>query len=189
MFSYINFNPHIYIAMISHLEKVIPKAFPDGLDLILDAEVLLVDNSTGKPLPFGTLGVHKKEQFKNASVCLFVFDILRYNDEDLTARALAYRKKLLEAQMSEVENRVMMSNYQLIRHGDNGTLKTMIWKAIDEGLEGLVLKDIESIYEPGKRHWLKVKKDYLEEGRMADTADLLVLGAYFGTGSKGTQLL
>ena len=27
-----------------------------------------------------------------------------------------------------------------------------------EGLEGLVIKDALSTYEPGKRHWLKVKK-------------------------------
>ncbi|CAJ0607887.1 unnamed protein product [Cylicocyclus nassatus] len=173
---------------ISHLEQVIPQAFPAGLDLILDAEVLLVDNATGKPLPFGTLGVHKKEQFKDASVCIFIFDILRYNDEDLMSKTLAERKMLLESKMTEVENRVMMSNYQLIRHGDHATLKTMIWKAIDEGLEGLVLKDTRSVYEPGKRHWLKVKKDYLEEGKMADTADLIVLGAYFGTGSKGGMM-
>ncbi|VDM59009.1 unnamed protein product [Angiostrongylus costaricensis] len=198
---------------ISHLENVIPKAFPKASELIIDAEIssliseacemitfqiLLVDNATGKPLPFGTLGVHKKEKFKDASVCLFVFDILLYNNEDLMMRqvigndfknsllkSLSERKKLLESQMMEVKNRVVMSNYQLIRNGDNGTLKTMIWKAIDEGLEGLVLKDTKSIYEPGKRHWLKVKKDYLEDGRMADTADLLLLGAYFGTGSKG----
>ncbi|KAJ1366160.1 DNA ligase 3 [Parelaphostrongylus tenuis] len=158
---------------ISHLENSIPKAFPKGVDLILDAEVLLVDNATGKPLPFGTLGVHKKEKFKDASVCLFVFDILLYNNEDLMMRPLSERKKLLESQMTEIKNH------------DNGTLKTMIWKAIDEGLEGLVLKDTKSIYEPGKRHWLKVKKDYLEDGRMADTADLIVLGAYYGTGNKG----
>ena len=43
----------------------------------------------------------------------------------------------------------------------------------------------QSMYEPGKRHWLKVKKDYLAGGSMADTADLLVLGAYYGTGNKG----
>ena len=30
-----------------------------------------------------------------------------------------------------------------------------------------------------------MKKDYLEEGAMADTADLVVLGAYYGTGNKG----
>lgn len=40
-------------------------------------------------------------------------------------------------------------------------------------------------YEPGKRHWLKVKKDYLNEGAMADTADLVVLGAFYGKGSNG----
>lgn len=57
--------------------------------------------------------------------------------------------------------------------------------AINEGLEGLVMKDVKGIYEPGKRHWLKMKKDYLEDGSMADTADLVVLGAYYGTGNKG----
>ena len=45
------------------------------------------------------------------------------------------------------------------------------------------------MYEPGKRHWLKVKKDYLAGGSMADTADLLVLGAYYGTGNKGLPVL
>ena len=47
------------------------------------------------------------------------------------------------------------------------------------------MKDRLSIYEPGKRHWLKVKKDYLDEGAMADTADLVVLGAWYGTGNRG----
>ena len=45
------------------------------------------------------------------------------------------------------------------------------------------------MYEPGKRHWLKVKKDYLEGGAMADTADLIVLGAYYGTGNKGVLVV
>ena len=34
-------------------------------------------------------------------------------------------------------------------------------------------------------YFKKMKKDYLEEGSMADTADLVVLGAYYGTGNKG----
>ena len=33
----------------------------------------------------------------------------------------------------------------------------------------------------------KMKKDYLHEGAIADTADLVVLGAYFGTGNKGKK--
>ena len=98
-----------------------------------------------------------------------------------------------------------------------GDLADMITRVIREGLEGLVLKDIkvscflspmetvcvwtwwcwscvcvfQGSYEPGKRHWLKVKKDYLNEGAMADTADLVVLGAFYGKGSNGlwTQTL
>ncbi|CAB0018016.1 unnamed protein product [Nesidiocoris tenuis] len=46
----------------------------------------------------------------------------------------------------------------------------------------------QSPYEPGKRHWLKVKKDYLFDGAMADSADLVVLGAWYGTGQKGGMM-
>ncbi|KAK7070081.1 DNA ligase 3, partial [Halocaridina rubra] len=44
---------------VNHFKEYIPKAFPFGEDLILDAEVLMIDTKTGNPLPFGTLGIHK----------------------------------------------------------------------------------------------------------------------------------
>jgi len=44
---------------VNLFKDYIVQAFPDGDDLILDSEVLMVDNETGQPLPFGTLGVHK----------------------------------------------------------------------------------------------------------------------------------
>ncbi len=50
------------------------------------------------------------------------------------------------------------------------------------------MKNVEGTYEPGKRHWLKIKKDYLFDGKMADSADLVVLGAWYGTGKKGGML-
>ena len=37
-------------------------------------------------------------------------------------------------------------------------------------------------------HVEQMKKDYLHDGAMADTADLVVLGAYYGTGNKGNFL-
>lgn len=64
----------------------------------------------------------------------------------------------------------------------------MTAKVLRAHLEGVVLKDPSGIYQPGKRGWLKVKKDYLFGGRMADTADLVVLGASYGSGKQGGVL-
>ena len=56
--------------------------------------------------------------------------------------------------------------------------------AMARGEEGIMLKGVNGIYEPGKRHWFKVKKDYLKGGAMADSADLVCLGGYYGTGRR-----
>ncbi|EDX13219.1 GD20571 [Drosophila simulans] len=69
---------------IRDLKKYIPLAFPGGGKMILDSEIILVDTDTGALLPFGSLGAHKKHTFTNAAVCLFVFDCILYDGEDLT---------------------------------------------------------------------------------------------------------
>nr|XP_022903806.1 DNA ligase 3 isoform X1 [Onthophagus taurus] len=171
---------------VVHLKNYISKAFPKGEDLILDSEILMVEHETGKPLPFGTLGIHKKTEFKDANVCLFVFDCIYYNGEDLMSKPLKFRKNVLRDNMKEIKNHVVFSEMEEIYKVDD--LKAMISKTLSLGLEGLVLKDLKSIYEPGKRHWLKVKKDYLFDGAMADSADLIVLGAWYGTGKKGGMM-
>ncbi|XP_046819476.1 DNA ligase 3 isoform X1 [Vespa crabro] len=171
---------------IKHFKDYIPKAFPDGDDLILDSEILLIDNKTGKPLPFGSLGIHKKSEFKDANVCLFVFDCIYYNGEVLINKSMQERREILKNSMTEIPNRIMLSESQEVHNPKD--LAEMIAKVLRLGLEGLVLKDIKSKYEPGKRHWLKVKKDYLFGGAMADSADLVVLGAWYGTGQKGGMM-
>ncbi|XP_023652771.1 DNA ligase 3 [Paramormyrops kingsleyae] len=168
---------------VAHFKEFIPQAFPGGHSMILDAEVLLIDTNTGKPLPFGTLGVHKKAAFQDAKVCLFVFDCIYFNGVSLMDKPLCERRKFLHDNMVEVPNRILFSEMKHVTKGAD--LAEMITRVIREGLEGLVLKDIKGPYEPGKRHWLKVKKDYLNEGAMADTADLVVLGAFYGKGSNG----
>uniref|UniRef100_F6Z344 DNA ligase n=1 Tax=Equus caballus TaxID=9796 RepID=F6Z344_HORSE len=171
---------------VAHFKDYIPQAFPGGHSMILDSEVLLIDNKTGKPLPFGTLGVHKKAAFQDANVCLFVFDCIYFNEVSLMDRPLCERRKFLHDNMVEIPNRIMFSEMKRVTKAAD--LADMINRVIREGLEGLVLKDVKGTYEPGKRHWLKVKKDYLNEGAMADTADLVVLGAFYGQGSKGGMM-
>lgn len=55
------------MSQVKHFKDFIPQAFPGASSLILDSEVLLIDTKRGKPLPFGTLGVHKAG-FKNANL-------------------------------------------------------------------------------------------------------------------------
>lgn len=55
----------MWVFQVAHFRDYIPQAFPGGQSMILDAEVLLIDTKTSKPLPFGTLGVHKVEQTKS----------------------------------------------------------------------------------------------------------------------------
>lgn len=90
---------------------------------------------------------------------------------------------ILEKIMTHVPGRIMISEQKIVATTQD--LQALMMSAIADNLEGLVIKDSQSMYKPGKRHWLKMKKDYLDSGRMADSADLVVLGAYYGTGIKG----
>nr|XP_018909326.1 PREDICTED: DNA ligase 3 isoform X2 [Bemisia tabaci] len=171
---------------VNHFKDHIPKAFPHGKDLILDAEVLMIDLKDGKPLPFGSLGVHKRNDYADANVCLFVFDCMYLNGESLLDKPIKERKRILKDNMIEIPNHIVFSEMEEIHEPKE--LENMISKVLKQGLEGLVLKDLNSTYEPGKRHWLKVKKDYLFGGKMADSADLLVLGAWYGSGQKGGMM-
>lgn len=167
---------------IAKIKTFLPQAFPTGNDLILDSEIIMVDDTNGSILPFGTLGKHKKEENQNAVACLFVFDCLYFNGEDLTSKTIKERKKFLETTLKPIKHHIELSEHRLLTKKNQ--LVEMTKEVLRKGLEGLVLKDIDGIYEPGKRRWLKVKKDYLLKGEIADSADLVILGCYFGKGKK-----
>jgi DNA ligase-3 len=91
------------------------------------------------------------------------------------------RRQFLEQAVKEIKGRVRLAEaFPINTEEDLGKLWQRVLK---EGLEGLMIKDSTGHYHPAMRHWLKLKKDYL--GGMADTADLIVLGSYWGTGQKG----
>ncbi|ROT83431.1 heat shock protein 40 [Penaeus vannamei] len=88
--------------------------------------------------------------------------------------------------MVKQKNRIMLS--EMVKIEQPSELEDMISRVLGDGLEGLVLKKANGEYEPGKRHWLKIKKDSIYGGAMADTLDLVVLGSWYGTGKNKGKL-
>jgi DNA ligase-3 len=161
-------------------------AFQGIESVVLDGEILLIDSRTSEFLPFVTMGKHKKAGFSHAKQCFVIFDILYLNGESLLHLPLVERRKIIEDRIKPVKHRILFSQIHEVSNPDQ--LRTVMERCIDDGLEGLVMKALNGPYSPGKRHWMKMKKDYLDNGAMADSADLLVLGGYYGTGKKGGMI-
>ena len=59
-------------------------------------------------------------------------------------------------------------------------LQNFLDESVAAGTEGLIVKTMDSTYEPSRRsaHWLKLKKDYLKD--CGDTFDVVPIGAWHG---------
>eukprot|EP01125_Pyxidicula_operculata_P015395 TRINITY_DN5220_c0_g1_i2.p1 TRINITY_DN5220_c0_g1~~TRINITY_DN5220_c0_g1_i2.p1 ORF type:complete len:896 (+),score=176.10 TRINITY_DN5220_c0_g1_i2:14-2701(+) len=171
----------IKVDKVQHVSEYIPLAIETADTVILDGEILLMDAETKQPLPFGTLGVHKKKAFKDATVCLFIFDILYLNGETLINKPVKDRRKLLETIVKEIPGRIALTEVYYPKTVED--LNKIFQKTVFLNLEGLVVKDMLGAYAPNMRHWIKMKKEHFDG--MGDSADLIVLGAYYGSGNKG----
>ena len=147
----------------------------------------MINTLSGKLQPFQSLSKWKKnkksKEFANCRPCLVLFDILYFNGRSLLNSPLDERRKLLESNFVRIPHQIHLS--ELHRIDSEESLRDLMERMMSEKEEGLVLKDSKGRYAPNKRHWLKMKRDYLEDGALADSADLIVLGAYKGSGKYG----
>ena len=162
---------------VKGVQDYIEKAAPQVKSVVLDGELLLMDTKTHQPLPFGTLSIHKKNNFADATVCVFIFDILFLNGEVLLNYPIEERRKTMLKYVKPIPDHVELS--ELFEIKEEADLQALMKRATCEGLEGLMVKALGGVYSPNARHWFKLKKDYFD---MADTVDLVVLGAYYGKG-------
>jgi len=163
--------------------------FIRGEEFIVEGEVIPVDPESGEMRPFQEL-MHRKrksdihEAIKEYPVNVFLFDLMYYEGEDYTVKPLPERRKKLESILSE-NDKIHLATHIIVDNTDK--LKEFFYQAISEGAEGVMLKSIsnDSIYQAGSRGWLwiKFKRDYQSE--MADTVDLVLVGAFYGKGKKG----
>ena len=160
-----------------------------GLDIddtILEAEIVAIDQNTGDYLPFQEL-MHRRRKYgiekamKEYPISLNFFDILYINGKECLGLAYKDRRALLE---QVIKSNTVLRLVPMIIARDADVIERFMEQAISEGCEGLMLKNIESKYRAGAREyaWMKLKREY--RGELADSLDLVIIGAFYGKGRR-----
>jgi DNA ligase 1 len=154
--------------------------------VILDAEALAYNATSEEFLPFQeTTRRRRKHQIEALAEQLplkaFVFDILYKDGVSLLDTPLAERLKIL-AETMQSDDILMLTASHTVQ--DAHTLTLLFDEAISKGLEGLVVKKLESRYEAGARNftWVKLKRH--SAGALNDTIDCVLLGYLYGRGKR-----
>ncbi|KAJ3082734.1 hypothetical protein HK102_001489 [Quaeritorhiza haematococci] len=157
---------------------------------------------TFQTLPFQTLSNRGR---KNVSiedvkirVCVFGFDLMYLNGRSLLREPFRVRRDLMRSAFREIPGRFAF--VPQLETNDPDQVDEFLKKSLNAGCEGLMVKILDhpppekqqrgqqsvllATYEPDKRSesWLKVKKDYVDS--LADSFDLVPIGAWYGNGRK-----
>jgi len=169
------------------------KDYVEAEEVICEGEIVAVDPETGEMRPFQEL-MHRKrkndvqEAIAQYPVNLFLFDLLYLNGKEYITKGQLERRRKLEEILKKGQDKIRIAESIIVE--EKGKLEEFFFKAISEGAEGVMVKSIapEAIYQAGARGWLwiKLKRDYKSE--MADTVDLVVVGAIYGRGKRGGKL-
>ena len=155
----------------------------ENIDFILDGEIMGLRN--GKPLHFQEL--QKRLRRKNVTgqiltavpIVYVVFDITYINQEQTIRNPLRQRKEILSSIL--FREPIINAKQNVVNTAQK--IIAVFQKSRDDGYEGLVLKDPESQYHPGKRgrYWIKLKQEL-------DTIDAVIVIAEYGQGKRAGVL-
>jgi DNA ligase-1 len=117
-------------------------------------------------------------------VTVFLFDLLYAEGRDFTITPYLERRKELTKIVRE-SDQVRIAEQLLT--DDPEELERYFDKAVSLGCEGLVVKSVgtESVYQAGARGWLWIKYKRSYKAEVADTFDLVPVGAFHGRGKRG----
>eukprot|EP00252_Welwitschia_mirabilis_P019931 TRINITY_DN4748_c0_g2_i1.p1 TRINITY_DN4748_c0_g2~~TRINITY_DN4748_c0_g2_i1.p1 ORF type:complete len:1164 (+),score=257.65 TRINITY_DN4748_c0_g2_i1:141-3632(+) len=172
---------------------------------ILDGEMLVWDASSKRFAEFGAnqeIAKAAKDGLEsNQQLCYVVFDILYANDTSVIHKALHERLKILKELVNPVKGRLEIllpqDGIDACRRAGQ-SCRSFIAQSIHEVAgffnytvenrdEGIILKDLDSKWEPSDRSgkWIKLKPDYVNAG---SDIDALIIGGYFGSGRRGGEV-
>ena len=176
---------------ISNQFPDVVEALQEGLaprEAILEGEVVAFDPTAGELRPFQEVMFRRRKHgiaqaVQDVPVSLFCFELLYADGQDLTQLPYPQRRALLADAITTSANLRLTT----AAHVTTPTaLDETFEQAVTDGCEGLLCKSVSptAVYQAGARGWLwiKLKRDYRTE--LADTVDLVVVGAFAGRGRR-----
>jgi len=157
-------------------------------NVILEGEVVAMDPFYEKMLPFQVLSRRRRKYdvediSKEIPVCLFLFDLLKFENVSYLHKPLLVRRKKLEEFVQERDELRLVDS--ILIHSTEELLD-FFNKARKEGTEGIMAKSIkeDSIYQAGNRGFIWIKLKGLEGGKLKDSIDVVLVGAFYGRGRR-----
>jgi DNA ligase-1 len=156
--------------------------------VILDGEAIAYSPKTGKFLAFQETVQRKRkhnvsEKAKELPLKVFVFDILYLNGESLLDKPFKDRRQTLTRIIAKTKG-IELTEQKVVTQTKE--FASFFNQVVNEGLEGLMAKKLDSVYRPGARDftWVKYKAGMTAE--LADTIDCVVMGYYRGKGKRSS---
>ncbi len=184
------------IWVFSRRMEDVTKQFPDIVEwskenlkakqCIVDGEALAINAKTGKSMPFQQLSRRIQRKYdidkmvNEIPVQVNLFDLIYINGESYMQRPLRERWSALKRIIKEAKN------FKLAEHIETNNIKEaerFYRDALKSGEEGVIVKNMDAHYQPGRRvgYWLKVKP-------IMEPLDLVVVGAEWGEGKRANWL-
>ncbi|CAN5123881.1 ATP-dependent DNA ligase [soil metagenome] len=183
---------HMYSRNLEDMTHMFPELIQGTLEqikvktAILDSEAMAYQPASEEFLPFQETTKRRRkhnidEVAKSLPLRAFVFDILYADGKSLVDTPLMERREIMKDIIHGDETLIPSPGVILHKAED---LQIMLDDAFSKGLEGVVIKKPDSLYEAGGRNfnWVKLKRH--SSGELNDTIDCVVLGYIFGRGKR-----
>ncbi|HEX8687608.1 MAG TPA: ATP-dependent DNA ligase, partial [Pyrinomonadaceae bacterium] len=168
-------------AAMPDVAAALAKAWKGG-DAVLEGEAVAFDPALKEKQPFQAvlmrLGrVHGiEEKAREIPLVLHLFEMVYHDGEDLMHVPQSERRARLSKLFRETD-RVKMTESVVTDSADEQA--AFFRRAIEEGHEGLMAKDPDAVYVPGRRaeNWMKLKPAF-------ETLDVVITGGIWGSGRR-----
>ncbi len=154
--------------------------------VILDSEALAYQPESEEFLPFQETTKRRRkhnieEVAKSLPLRAFVFDILYFEGKSLLDTPLLERLEYIKKAVHGDETLIPAPG-KVLKKAEQ--VQAMLEDSISKGLEGVVVKRVDSPYQAGGRNfnWVKLKRH--AAGELHDTIDCVILGYITGKGKR-----